>query len=153
MHDLDDVLNRGVGAGDDVRVDLEAVARHADGVAHALLAVDGELLRQHVHDAPLGGHADRSRGVDGAVHVLVANLAMSGGDGDHTAAVLRGDVPAGDTDHRRVDRDPGHLLGHVDRLGDRLGGAVDLDHRTLADAPGGDDTDTQDSETGALQVG
>ena len=82
VHDLDDVLYRGVGAGDDVRVDLEAVARHADGVAHALLTVDRELLRQHVHDAPLGRDAHRARGVDGAVHVLVANLAMAGLDGD-----------------------------------------------------------------------
>ena len=107
---------------------------------------------QHVDDAPLRGNAHRARGVDGAVHVLVANLTMTGCDGDDAAAVLRGDVAAGDADHGRVDGHAGHLLGHVHRLGDRLSRSVDLDDRALADPSGGDHTDTQDSETGAFQV-
>src|SRR5207248_10683859 len=65
VHHFDDVLDGGVGPGDDVRVDLEPVARHADGVADALLAVDRVLPRQHVHDPPLGRHAHRARRLDG----------------------------------------------------------------------------------------
>ena len=77
---------------------------------------------------------------------------MAGLDGDHAAAVLRRDVSAGDPDHGGIDRDARHLLGHVDRLGDRLGCPVDLDDRSLADASGSHHTDTQDSETGGLKV-
>src|SRR5207302_135300 len=51
VHHLDHVLDGGVGAGDDVRVHLETVAGHAHRIADPLLAVDGELLRQHVDDA------------------------------------------------------------------------------------------------------
>src|SRR5438477_2385055 len=46
---LDDVLHRGQGAGDDVRLDLEPGARHADGILDTLLAV---------HDVAAGDDVD-----------------------------------------------------------------------------------------------
>ena len=152
VDNLDHILDRGVGAGDDVRIDFEPVARHADGVAHAFLTVDRELLGQHVHDAALRRNAHRASRVDGSMHVLVANLAMPRLDRHDATAVLRGDVAAGDPDHRGVDRHPGHLLSHVDRFRHGLGCPVDLDHRALANAPGSHQTDAQDSETGGLKV-
>ena len=88
-----------------------------------------------MHDAPFGGNAHRTRSVDGTVDVLVANLAMPRLHRHDATAVLRRDVPSGNPDHRRVDGHPGHLLCHVHRLGHGLGGAVDLDHRSLADPP------------------
>jgi len=69
------------------------------------------------------------------MHILVANLSMTRLDGHDATAVLRGDVATGDPHDRGIDRDARHLLGHVDRLGDRLGRPVDLDDRSLADSP------------------
>ena len=86
---------------------------------------------------------------DRKIRVLIAKPGL---DGHDPTAVLRCDVPAGNPDHGRIDRDPGHLLGHVDRLGDRLGSPVDLDDRPLANPPRRHHTDTQDSETGGLKV-
>ncbi len=129
-----------------------SIARHTDGVAHALLPVDGELLGQDVHDAPLRRNAHRTRGVDRTMHVLVSNLAMTGFHGDDAPAVLGGDVAPRDPDHSGVDGNARHLLGHVDRLGHGLRSAVDLDDRSLAHPPRRDHADAQDSETGGLKI-
>jgi hypothetical protein len=153
VHHLDHVLNRGGGPGDDVGVDLQAAPRHPDGVADAVLAVDGELLGQDVEDAPVTRDRDRPRCVDGPSDVLDADLATARGHRHHPAAVLRGDVAAGQADHRGVDREPGHLLGEVDRLGHRLGGAIDLDDSTLPDSPGDGLTHTEDPQPRRLEVG
>ena len=46
----DHVLHRGDGAGDDVHLDLEPHAGHAERLPHAVLVVDHEGLGQHVDD-------------------------------------------------------------------------------------------------------
>ncbi len=150
---LDDVLDRGLGPGHDVSVDLETASSHAHGVAHPVLAVDGELLGQDMEDPPIAGDRDRPGGVDGPPHILGADLAPAGGHRDDAAAVLGRDVAAGEPDHGGIDGHPGHLLGEVHRLGHRLGGAVDLDDRALADPPGDGLADSQDAQTRRFDVG
>ena len=137
---LDDVLDRGGGAGDDERLDLEAHPGHPQGVAHPVLPVDGEVAGQEVDDLAVGGHPHRAGRLDGAGDVLEADLTDAlgvGADRDQAPARLRGDVAAGEADDDLADLDPGHPLGRVDGLGHRLGGTLDVDHRALAHPPGG----------------
>src|SRR5262249_39289622 len=86
---LDDVLNRCVRTGHDVCLDLETVARHADGFLDALLTIHRECPGQDVYHLPVAGHADSPRCLDHALHVVVIDLAILAGYGDHAAAVLR----------------------------------------------------------------
>src|SRR6266446_3866231 len=53
-HAFDDVLRRRHRARDDVHLHFQADSRHADGLAHVLLAVDDEFLPQHVEDLLVG---------------------------------------------------------------------------------------------------
>ena len=53
-------------------VGLEPDAAHPDGVGHAVLPVDDELLREHVEDLAVGGHRDVLRVFEQAVHVVAA---------------------------------------------------------------------------------
>src|SRR5213592_3851702 len=46
VHRADDVLDRGHRGGDDVHLDLEAHARHPDGIADPVAVVHDEVLRQ-----------------------------------------------------------------------------------------------------------
>ena len=66
-HAFHDVLRRRHGAGDDVHLDLEAHAAHAQRLAHAVLAVDDEFLRQDVQDLLVVRDRDRLRRLDDAV--------------------------------------------------------------------------------------
>ncbi len=47
------------------------------GIADALLAVDDELLRQHVQDLLVGGDGDRLGGVDHVLDVAVGDLLVA----------------------------------------------------------------------------
>src|SRR5581483_7681259 len=94
VHALHHVLDRGLRARDDVRLHLEALARHADRVAHALVAVDRVGARDDVHDLAIGGDADRARGFDDALHVVLAYLAVRPRNGDDAGRVLRPHVRA-----------------------------------------------------------
>jgi hypothetical protein len=62
-------------------------------------------------------------------------------------------VTAGQPDDRGVDGEPGHLLGEIDRLGDRLGRAIDLDDGALPDASGDGLSHTEDPQPRRLEVG
>ena len=55
--------------GDDVHLDLEAHAAHAERLAHVLLPVDDEFLRQDVQDLLVVRDRDRLRRLDDAVDV------------------------------------------------------------------------------------
>ena len=130
----DDVLRRRGAAGDDVDVDLEPGAGHADRRADAVLLVDDEVLRQHVQDLAAARQRHRLGGVDRAPHVLARDLAVLAGDRDDAAAVERLDVRAGQPEVHRVDLDAGGQLGFVDRLLDRLDRRLEVDDDAAADA-------------------
>src|SRR6185369_13211310 len=120
VHAGDQVLRRGGAAVDDVDVDLEARAGHADGRADAVLFVDHEVLRQHVDDFAAGRQRHGLGGIDRATHILARDLARFAGDGDHTAAVEAVHVRAGQTEVDAVDLDAGGQLGFFEGLFDRL---------------------------------
>ena len=121
------VLDRGDGAGHDVHLDLEAHARHADRLAHAVAVVDDEALRQHVDDLAVLRQIDRARGLDHALDVGVAHLVVLAGDPHDTAAVHAADMAPRDPREGARDLDPGHLLGLADGSPDRLDRRVDVD--------------------------
>ena len=77
IHGGDDILRGGAGRGDDVNVDFEALADHADGVANAVLRVDQKFLRQHVQHFAVFGQRDVARGVDGAANVVALDVARA----------------------------------------------------------------------------
>src|SRR5207302_7873480 len=99
---LDHVLDRGGGSGHDVGLDLEAVARHADRLLHALLAVDREGPGKHVDDLAVVGHAHGPGGVHHPLDVVQLDLPAGPGDGDHAAAVLGGQMRPGQGDDHRL---------------------------------------------------
>src|SRR5438477_7076552 len=120
MHALDDVLDRGLSSGDDVGLDLEALAGHADRVAHALLPVDRVSARDDVDDLAVGCDADRARGLDHPLDVVLADLSVGPRDRHHAGGVLRPQVRATQRDDHRLDALAGHALGlHRGRLDGR----------------------------------
>ena len=135
LHALLDVLRGAVGAGDDVHLGLEAHARHADRIADALLAVDDELLRQHVQDLLVGGDGDRLGRIDHVLDVAVGDLRSR--IADHAVGVEAAHVAAGDAGVHRVDLAAGHELGFLHRALDRLHRRLDVDHHAFLQAARG----------------
>ena len=131
-HALDDVLRRGHRAGHDVHLHLQAHARHADRLAHVFLAVDDEFLAQHVQDLLVGRNVDRAGGLDRAVDVEHADLAVL--HRDHPRGIEAPDVAAGDADESRADLAVGHQLGFLERALDRGHRRLDVDHDALFQA-------------------
>ncbi|MNL13574.1 hypothetical protein D3C87_1344830 [compost metagenome] len=128
-HALDDVLRRADRAGDDMDLDLQADAAHADGLAHVLLAVDDEFLRQDVQDLLVGRDVDRLGGLDHPGHVRLRDLLVL--DGHHPARVEAADMAAGNAGEDLGDLAVGHQLGLLQRALDRLHGGLDIDHDPL----------------------
>src|SRR5215831_10413710 len=146
VHALDDVLNSRLRARHDVGLDLEAVPRHAGGFLDALLTVHGEGAGQYVDHLPVAGHADGPRGLDHALDVLVVDLTVLPGDGDHAPAVLGVDVRTGEGGYHRLASRARHALrGHHRRL-DRVHGLLDVDHDAFAKAFRGDLADAVDAQ-------
>ena len=125
LHALDDVLRRALGARDDVDLGLEPHARHADGLADAVLRVDDEFLRQDVQDLLVRRDRDGTRGVDHALDVARHHFLVA--DRDDAVRVEAAHVAAGDACEDRMDLAAGHQLGFLDRALDRLHGRVDVD--------------------------
>jgi hypothetical protein len=130
---LHDVLCTRHGRGDDVDLGFEADAAHAEGLPHAVLIVDDELLRDHVDH--LAVHRDRHGlgGVDHPAHVALAHLPVL--DRDDAVGVEAANVAAGDPGEDRGDLAVGHQLGFLDRVFDRRDRGVDVHDHALAQAP------------------
>ena len=131
-HALDKVAHRGRGAGDNVRLDLQADALHADGVLDAFLAIDHISARDGVDNLLVVRDGNGPRRIEGAIDVELADAAGAARDADDAPAVDGTDVPAAHTHIGTGDlvaRDPFRLL-HRGR--DGLRGFVDVDHDPLA---------------------
>ncbi len=146
MDALEHVGDEAGAAGDDVRVDLEPPAGHADRIAHALLAVDGEVARQRVDDLPVARQIDDLAGVDHAADVAGGDLAVVARDGDDGAVVGAADVIAGDPDENLVEVDAGHPLGLLGCRLDRFDRLVEVDDDALTHSQGGSLADADDLE-------
>jgi hypothetical protein len=131
---LIDVLRRRHRAGDDVHLDLEAHAAHADRLAHAALAVDDEFLGQDVQDLLLGRDRHRARDLDHALDVERRDLLLL--DRDHAAGVEALDVAAGDAGVDLVDLAVGHQLDLLHDARDRIHRGLDVHHHAALEAVG-----------------
>src|SRR5438105_3719456 len=101
----------------DVDIVPERKARHADRLAHVLLAVDDEFLAKNVQDLLVGGDIHRAGGVDRASDVARTHLAVL--DRHHAGRIEAADVAAGDADEGRDDLAVGHQLRLLERALDR----------------------------------
>ena len=129
---LDDVLRGGRRRGDDVDPRLQAHAAHAQRLAHAVLAVDHVLLRQHVDDVAVDGQRDGARQLQHLGDVAGADFLVL--DRDRAGRVDALDVAAGDAGVDLRDLAAGHALGLEDRLLDRRHRRVDVDDDALLEA-------------------
>ena len=73
---LGQVLDRGRGRRDDVRLDLEPQGAHPERVLDALLAVDREAAPLDVEHLAVGGDRDGAGDLDRAADVLAGDLAV-----------------------------------------------------------------------------
>src|SRR5665213_3197764 len=113
---------------------LQAVARHAERVVNAVLAVYHVLARDHVEDLAVGGQRLGARRLNGAVDIALADLVHIRRDRHDAAAILAGDMTARDPDQRGADFITGDSLGFIERFPYGRRGFVDVDHYALTQA-------------------
>src|SRR5262245_21398963 len=117
-----------------VDVDFEPRSGHPDGRADPILLVDHEILRQDVHNLATRRQRHRFRRVDRASHVVASNFTVLSRNRDDATAVESFDVRPGEGEMNRVDLDPGHELGFLDGLLDRIDRRIDVDDEAAFDA-------------------
>ena len=150
---LEHVGDEARAAGDDVRVDFQAAAGHADRIVDALLAVNGEIARQRVDDLAVAGEIDDLARVDHAPDVARGDFAVVARNGDDGTVVRAADVVAGDADENFVEVDPGHALGLFGCRLDRFDRLVEVDDDALAHSQGRRFADADDFEPGGAVDG
>ncbi|MNI41761.1 hypothetical protein D3C73_960230 [compost metagenome] len=131
-HALDDVLRGADRARHDVHAHFQAQAAHADGLADVFLAVDDELLRQHVQHLLVGRDVHRLGGLDDAGNV-------GGGDffvlhSDHAAGIEAADMAAGNAGVDVANLAICHQLGFFKRALNGIHSGLDIDDHALAHA-------------------
>ena len=125
----DQVLDRAVDAGDDVRLDVEARAEHADGIRDVVLAIDDVIARDDVDDFAVRRDADDARAIEDARHVVRHDGARAVRDRDDAAIVKARDMLPGDANVRRMDARAARPFRLLDGGANRLRGVADvLDH-------------------------
>lgn len=111
---------------------FQAQAAHADGLADVFLAIDDELLRQHMQHLLVGRDVHRLGGLDDAGDVGGGDFLVL--DGDHAAGIEAADMAAGDAGIDVADLAIGHQLGFFKRALDGVHGGLDIDDHALAHA-------------------
>src|SRR5208282_2830348 len=123
---------------------FQPYARHPDRLAHALLIIDRELLRQDVQDLAIQRNRNRARGVDHPLDVTGAYFTAA-----HcydSVAVQAADVRPGNARDHRTDSRAGGFLGFLERGADRFDRRLDIDDDTLAKSRTGRDAMPQKSD-------
>ena len=110
---LGEILSVALRRGDDMNSRLEPHARHSDWIAHALLLIDRELLRQNMQHLAIERDRDRARRVDHAIDIARADFAAA--HRDDSVAVEPADMRPGDADDDRADAHAGGFLRFLDR--------------------------------------
>ena len=126
---LHEVVHRGGGSGDDVSLDIESRAEHADRVDDIFLAIDDVVAGDNVDHLAVCRDVDDASALECALHIALGDRVTRVGDGDDAARVHGGDVRSGDADVRGEDATARCALSALDGGGDRLdrGGDV-VDH-------------------------
>jgi hypothetical protein len=124
---------------------LQPHAAHAERLAHAVLAVDLVLLRQHVNDVAVDRQRDRARQLQNLGDVARTDLLVLDRDSPRRVDAL--DVAARDADVDLRDLAAGHALGFEDRLLDGRHRRIDVDDDALLEAAGRVRPDADDVET------
>ena len=127
---LGEILSVALRRGDDMNARLEPHARHAVRLAHALLLIDGELLRQNMQHLAIERDRDRARRVDHAIDIARADFAAA--HRDDSVAVEAPDMRSRDADDDRADAHAGSFLRFLDRRFDRFDRRFDIDDDALA---------------------
>ena len=133
---LGQVLHRGSGGRDDVRLDLEAQGAHAERILHALLAIDDEAAPLDMEDFSVRRDRNGPGDLDRPVDVLAGDLAMMGRHGHLTGRVHALDVLAADADEGAIDLPARQSFRPLDGISDRSDGLVDVDHDALLQSGG-----------------
>src|SRR5262249_12232912 len=115
-----------------------------DGIADAVLAVDGVLAWEHVEDLPVGVDGNRARALQHALDVAARDLAA--GDGGHAVGALRADVAPRDAGVDGAYLDTGHRLGAFDGVLDGSHGPVDVGDDPLPQPAARDHADAEDGD-------
>src|SRR3990167_4193553 len=134
MDALHDFLHRRHRTADDMHLDIEAHAAHAERFLDAVLAVDAELLLEDMQDLLVARQADRAGGFDHPVDVGGRDFLLL--DFHHTARIDAADMAAGDAGMHLVDLAIGHQLGLLQRALDCAHRGFDVDHHALLHAVG-----------------
>ena len=130
-----DVLDRGNRSGDDVHLHLEPDAAHAQGLAHVLLPVDDEFLRQDVQHLLIVGNRDCLGRFHDAVDVGLGDFLFL--DRYHPAGIEASDVASRNAGKHFGDRAIGHQLCLFQHALDRRHRGLDVDDDALFQAPRG----------------
>ena len=139
-HAFDDVLGCALRPGHDVHARFQAHARHANGLADAVLAVDDVLLRQRVKNLLVSGNRDCPGSFQHPLLVALGDLAVL--DFDDAVRVEATHMAAGNPDRHRLDLAASHQLGFFDRTLHRLHRGIDVDHHAALQAARGVRTQT-----------
>ena len=126
LHAFDDVLSSACGAGNHVHSGFEAHSRHADGIADTFLAIDDEFLRQHVENALISRNRHGPGGVDNALNITAANLAIP--NSDDAMRVQAADVTARNARVYRLNFTTCHQFCFFDRSLNRVHCRFDIDN-------------------------
>src|SRR5437870_929229 len=109
---------------------LEPHPGHPDRIAHTLLVVYRELLRQDVQDLTIQRDSDGAGGVNYPLDIARADFTAT--DRDDAMAVEPANVGPRDTDHRRADSHACGLFGAGCGGAQRFDSCLDIDDDTPA---------------------
>ena len=131
IHRRDNVLRRRRGTRNDVNVDFEPRADHAERIANAVLIVNGKFLGQDVNDLAFRRQRDRARGFDDAPDIVAVDFARPGRYRCNPAAVETLDVRAREPDIDCFHFAAGHGFGFADAFLDRFHSRFNVDDRAF----------------------
>ena len=105
-------------------------ARHSVRLAHALLLIDRELLRQNMQHLPIERNRNRARRIDHSLDVAHADFTAAHCDDPVTVQAF--EVRPGDANHDRADAHAGSFLRFFDCGFDCIDSRLDIDDDAFA---------------------
>ena len=119
-----DILQGGIGAGNNMHAGIETDATHADRLFDTRLVVDDVFLYHSMQDIVIRRNIDGFGGFDGTVDIGLRNFAVF--DFDNPLRIQAADMVACDTSRNVADFGICHQFCFIDRLLNGLGCRVDV---------------------------